>query len=451
MRLVLFIFLFSVQCYSLEQIQLLKAKQLIRNEIINHSLNSDTNKSAPLSNDRVEDLIPFQKITKNIYQIEEMSLTKGKVLNQPWSDDYWPIYKGILGNRYADLGFQNTFDWKESQNYVILNPVSRYTKSNIEFLSPSERFDLLLSDNKFSLTKSMWAQGEKYFNANGSVERWMGICHGWAAASFMVKRPQKKITVKSFDGKLDIPFYPSDIKALASLLWASSRFETLFVGGRCRSKFPELDDNDRPLSKDCLDNNPSTFHLALINRVGKQKKSFIMDATFDYEVWNQPVVSYSFEYFNPQTEKVGSLESSILNKKDFRKDKFENSRSSDAKFILGINLTVNYGVETSPQQLEFDNESHDQLSSANYQYDLEIDNNGKIIGGEWHTEEHPDFLWLPSSKAKAITSYDYYLLDKEKWNGKKNLDKNIKSLAQKAAVKGKPLAFIVNSLIELAQ
>jgi len=49
------------------------------------------------------------------------------------------------------------------------------------------------------------------------VETWMGICHGWAPASYMLARPRRTLSLKSPDGVL-IRFFPSDVKALASLL-----------------------------------------------------------------------------------------------------------------------------------------------------------------------------------------------------------------------------------------
>ena len=52
----------------------------------------------------------------------------------------------------------------------------------------------------------MWSEGKQYWERYGSVETWMGICHGWAAASFMMDRPQKKVTLKAYDGKTDLIF-----------------------------------------------------------------------------------------------------------------------------------------------------------------------------------------------------------------------------------------------------
>src|SRR5690606_8103705 len=122
--------------------------------------------------------------------------------------------------------------------------------------------------------RSMWLEGKKYFENSGNVETGMGICHGWAPASYMVDRPTKKIQVKSVEGR-DITFYPSDIKALASLLWAKSSANINFIGGRCNSKDPRRDSNGRVTEPDCLDTNPGTWHVSVVNQLGIRKQSFV--------------------------------------------------------------------------------------------------------------------------------------------------------------------------------
>ena len=43
--------------------------------------------------------------------MDRRKLTVGKVDRRPWSDDYWPIYKGILGNRYAIEEYEDIDKW----------------------------------------------------------------------------------------------------------------------------------------------------------------------------------------------------------------------------------------------------------------------------------------------------------------------------------------------------
>ena len=54
-------------------------------------------------------------------------------------------------------------------------------------------------------------------------------------------------------------------------------------------------------------------------------------------------------------------------------------------------MRVTYVGENSPSQVEFQ-ESH--FTNIEFEYDLELDSKNKIIGGEWYSDNHPDFLWV---------------------------------------------------------
>lgn len=411
---------------------------------------------APSNNDQIEQFIPGMSIVKNIDIIHEKKLFTGEVSTIPWSDDYWPIFKGILGARYADEEYEYFTDWDQAHNYVMATTAKHIFESQnteaIDKLSPAEKYDLLLGPNSMPLTQMGWAEGKHYFDTNGAVETWMGICHGWAAASYMLPRPQNKVTVMAHDGKTPITFYPSDIKALASLLWAKTQTPTRFVGGRCNIQNPKQDENGRIIDQNCIDSNPATWHLAMVNQIGLKKKSMVMDATFDYEVWNQPIISYEFKYFNPVSkEPTMDIQKAIVAINEYHNDKFKQYRDPRTKFVIGITMEVRYAVETDPVQRGHDTPEYDAHNFAYYDYDLEIDKNRNIIGGEWYRNNHPDFLWTPEQNSRAMTYGDYYLMSSPNWKGTSSLPYQWRQIAQAIAQRsGAPLAKIVESLIEMS-
>jgi hypothetical protein len=75
----------------------------------------------------------------------------------------------------------------------------------------------------------------------------------------------------------------------------------------------------------------------------------------------------------------------------------------------------------------------------------------KIIGGEWHKSNNPDFLWTPPINTKALTQADHYLKAAPLWNGLAPLSKSLKYYGAHNAKSGVPLAKIVESLVRLAQ
>ena len=371
---------------------------------------------APIESiDRAENLVDNYDSLETLEEMKEYS--EGEVDKQPWSDWYWPIAVGQLSFRYADENFVEAYEYADLDEDGIWPFVNEYheqhqaTPADIAKLSPSEKYDILMGDANYTLTKKMLLAGKGYYDQYGKVESWMGLCHGWAPASYMLPRPIKTINVKAADGVTEIPFRPSDLKALGTLQWSTGASSTKFIGGRCNTKDPETDpDNGRILDQECFDNNPGTWHKAVVTQVGKNQKPFVMDATYDYEVWNHPVTAYELSFFNPKTmdEYVDLAEAKVA-MAEFDNDKFKKYRSSNAKYVVGVMMEVEYLVETMPSGADTDHEYNDDFHSAYYVYDLELDQYGRIIGGEWYSNKHPDFLWTPYEGTSAESILDQYL------------------------------------------
>lgn len=367
-------------------------KRGCRLEVMERSETNTSKFRSPIREaDRAENLIDEPlKMIRSLQVMDHNKLFAGKTAKTPWSDSYWPFYKGSLGQRYTDQKFIGS-SWKDTFDYVHKNPAdSLIAQGRWRELSPSEKYDILLNLSNMPLTTSSWNDGKGYWDRYGDVETWMGLCHGWAAASMMVEEPKKKVSLKSLTG--DAIFYPSDIKGLATLLWSKGKFQTRFIGGRCNSKNPRTDSYGRPVENECLDTNPGTWHLAMVNQIGVSKRPLIMDANYDYEVWNHPVYEYSYSYFNPKTRKyTKSLSEALIKKSEWRDPKAK-FRARETQYLVGVVMDVSYVVENEPTDEE------DQMmatSETTFEYDLELNERFEIIGGEWSEGGHPDFLWVP--------------------------------------------------------
>jgi hypothetical protein len=411
-------------------------------------------------NDKAENLTDLGNSNiSTLSTMDQRKLNAATLSVKPWSDDYWAIYKGGVGYRYADREKPYSKNWEVITDYVREKSGDILIESGlINLLSPAEKYDLLVGDSNYSLTKYSIEEGRSYFEKDGKVETWMGICHGWAPAAFMMDRPEKLVKVLAADGETMIPFYPSDIKALGSLLWAKKSPYTRFIGGRCNKKELNRDaDSSRIIDQECFDTNPGTWHKSIVNQIGISDRSFVMDATLDYEVWNQPVYSYSYKYFNPENfKKFDNYKDAVIDLEEFTKDKFKKYRSSSAKKVVGIEMVTQYIAETTPTHTSTDKEDYDYVTSVVYRYDLEIDKNGQIIGGEWYSNKHPDFLWVPEVGARALTNLDNQIENAIKLNGRKDLVwKNGEAIPyawrENTIVnsrQGIPLGLVVEGLIE---
>ena len=398
---------------------------------------------------------------------EDKNLMKAALDETPWDSDYWPVFQGGLGARYAvseyshgEKTWDEYFTLTHGEN-SLGKVIKRGNALEIEGLSPSEKYDLLIgspeidSDSETGfLTSYVWNEGRRYRKPDGSVEEWMGICHGWAPASFMMPRPRKVISVKSQSaGRLR--FFPDDLKGLASLLWATAPPAGKVLGSRCNKKASEITRdpaNGRIIDHECFDVNPGVWHLAVVNQIGQARRSLVMDASWDYEVWNQPVSGYSYRYFNPQTgAKVGTLKDAMVSKAEFKADKFAKYRSVNSQSFVGIEMIVTYVKEVTPDHSETDSPARDRVVNAKYLYDVELDKNEEIIGGEWYQDQHPDFIWLPAANARALSLGDPYLPNTGRWNPSTKLPDFWRQIAIASALRfGQPLASILEPLLDEA-
>lgn len=348
MKLVLLASLFITTWSSLTAAQqvdpnkLIKEKERIRDRIRAHAATRTAFPTVrPNDDDLAENLVDELKYD-SLAAMETAGLEEAALPATPWSDSYWPIYQGEIAVRYADPNFPASQDWQKNVDYLSHN---LYLPQDIAIRSPSEKYDILVGDKNFTLTKALLEVGKPFYKATGSVETWMGICHGWAPASYMESRPQRTIQVLAADRRTWINFNPSDIKALTSLLWAEGEFTTKFIGGRCERK----EGRDQPDGAECQDTNPATWHLAVVNQIGVAKRSLILDTASDFQVWNQPVSSYRYRLINPKSGKQAkTLEEAAVTVANYPDDPFKKSRADGTKYIVGIRMLLTYTAETEP-------------------------------------------------------------------------------------------------------
>jgi hypothetical protein len=253
------------------------------------------------------------------------------------------------------------------------------------------------------------------------------------------------------DGVTKIEFLPSDIKALATLLWAFGSSPNRFIGLRCTTVAPPLDSVGRPLDAECRDSNPATWHLAVVNQLGYSRRSLVMDADSAYEVWNHPILSYQYQYVNPKTgARAKSIADARVLVKDFAEDPYRAYRSTRATSIAGIEMDVTYLYENYASPLRTDDESKDVLKTKHFSYDLELDPKGLIIGGEWHSNDHPDFLWVPPAGSRSVSDGDKSLDNPKTWDAQQPFPVAWRTVARWTSHRSQPLAGIVEALIQAA-
>ncbi|MBK9294502.1 MAG: hypothetical protein IPM57_08665 [Oligoflexia bacterium] len=381
---------------------------------------------------------------KSLPQMESLKLRTYVLEKTPWSTSYWPIAKGQIANRYADPAYPKSKDWQQNYSSFVSSPTSSLISAGrYHHLSPAEKYDFLVGDYNFTLTQSMWRKVQNYASTNGVIPSWAGICHGWAPASLVYDEPVRSVTLTAANGA-SIKFNPTDIKALASQLWAEES-KVNFIGKKCKVSSPARNSIGEVDKQECEDINPGTWHLAVVNSIGVLKQGFIMDATYDYEIWNHPVYGYEYSYFNPQTlEPTNFWKKALTNIGSLTVDKFKNYRAKNAAYLVGVIMNVRYMVETNPNSSEG---SSKMAKVIRYVYDLELDSSMNIVGGEWYTTMHPDWIWIPKSPHPTTGNPNLT----STWSGRGPLPTEWIQAAPRYSSRSEPLAAIVETLISLSK
>lgn len=285
-----------------------------------------------------------------------------------WSGPYWASRLGGINLRWNT---EEQKGWKYSS--PSKGAALSMSQEELMKLSATEKYDLYMGNYAYPLRKEAWENSDK-----GAPE-WAGICHGWAPAAIHHNEPTPKVLTNP-DG-LKVPFGSGDIKALLSYYYA---FNFDVHGGQLglRCYFGSWLGGVRGCNDDL---NAGAFHIVMANRLGLEKKGFLMDRDQARQVWNQPVVGFKSQvtsgYLRPSRKAAKAAVREVrvqtqLIYTDEADATWETVMGTDKQKFLVMEL----------------------------QYRLELNANNEIVGGEWESDLRPDFIW-DKPKAPAFEGY----------------------------------------------
>lgn len=281
--------------------------------------------------------------------------------NRYWSGDYWALKRGNINYRWNSprpTGFNLKSPLKEEAMAM--------TREQLAELSPSEKFDLFLGRYDYPLKKEVAGF------TSPNREEWEGMCHGWAPALMHHDEPTPKYLMNP-DG-IEVPFGSSDIKGLVSYYYAYKykAVTSRQMGYRCNESWSWPWGTDR-----CDDDmNAGAFHVVLTNKIGLGGVSFVADIENGTEVWNHVPVNY----------RVTILQDNLPPESDSARGTKKTVQVKTEVFYVYNSQKNSWGpILHTPQQVE---------KRRIYEYTLDINSQGIIIGGNWRSKTRPDFLWL---------------------------------------------------------
>ncbi len=236
-------------------------------------------------------------------------------------------------------------------------------------------------------TAAKWERENHTVAASAPEASWDGHCNGFSASAQRHSEPKHEVK------RGTETFTPRDIKALLAEIHMSAKF--YFLGGnRCALlnstplTLPNYRSDEQVLG-DCDDVNAGTFHITVTNWIGIQKHTVIMDQSAKEQVWNYPHFKYKFS----APEVSASEAMRLVTGQTSSTYKFNPS----AKKFLHVSMDITHAKAWKEERLTSEFVVGDRTATKTYTYVLELDENQRILGGEWtgnSQQDHPDFIWV---------------------------------------------------------
>jgi hypothetical protein len=318
-----------------------------------------------------------------------------------WADTYWPSSEGSHNARWQgasvksplekyDQAFNNaagcstqpaqiygaTAKAQWDKYYTCAGPAAKWQMQNFQGISKMHNG---IDDNGDGKVDDY---GSDYSKGIDGIQGWWGTCHAWTPASLKEPEPQHAVTVNG------VTFDVADIKALTQNIY--DRTSAVMLGGRCNNEDIDHDVNGSA-NDECSDVNPGALHVIMTNFLGLKQAALIEDRTANYEVWNQPVLG--FEITKQAQISNTAANGCVGQTTNVRKWSYNTSAAK----LYEVRMTVTYlsesGAEREPVGWV------NNTSQDDYHYILELNSEGKVIGGRYCTDStntHIDFLWSPT-------------------------------------------------------
>jgi hypothetical protein len=318
--------------------------------------------------------------TQYTYKLETLPLTGHVADFQPWSDIYWPTHLAGIAARWNWPGQTGSgFRYRPFTEAEV----RRMSIEDLKRLSPAEKYDIFMGDFKYPTVYRIRA------GTSPRAEWWMGICHGWSPAA--INHAEPAAVVVTSDQGIQVPFGSGDVKALLDQYYAEPEHNTAehFMGMRCqagggggllqRFRSPFVRGGSH-----CSDTNAGALHVVLTNELGLKHQGFVADIDRWRQVWNQPVFGFRSEI------------------KGYRAPSRGATAGTTREAV--VHTEMYYADELDQQSYEpVVGTPHSKVGTEKYDYSLELDANGLILGGEWISSDRPDFLWTVPKQ--AFTGY----------------------------------------------
>lgn len=219
--------------------------------------------------------LPRGELVRRLDALAALGLLDRPLLpaNATWSSSFFPSWFGGEAGRWSEgnptlvwrtlFGFAPPAEGEARAWLAGAAAGDDAARRRLFTLAPTEKVDLAFGRLDFPATVEALK-----LSHNGNPRFWSGRCNGIAGASMTQPEPFRVVDVIGVDGT-HIAFHPNDVKALLAVAYYEPRTE-LTIGKTCDTVSFD--------SGATCSMNPGLLVLALANRIGIAKQSFLVDA-----------------------------------------------------------------------------------------------------------------------------------------------------------------------------
>lgn len=314
--------------------------------------------------------------------------TSGSATRSPWPSDYWATANDSINYRWdgaSSLSPAEKWERAFSRSGFSARVTRELGATSVEGKACTS--DSVCEDDEACAIPRGASRGR-------CIPTWFGICHGWAPAAIAVPQATKSVVHNG------VTFYPGDLEALMSAAWSGENFEVKSLAERCDDDTLPTDSLGRIRNGDCRDMNPGSLHVTLANMLGSRGLAIVEDRTANSEVWNQPIISFKVTSMTSVTKAQAAT---LVGASSY-------TFNSAATKFFSVKTDLKWITESEPARRA--NSPTTFTRTTKLAYVLELDNAGKILGGEWvgaSKTDHPDFVWWPTEEptGEAISGLKY--------------------------------------------
>ncbi len=230
------------------------------------------------------------------------------------------------------------------------------------------------------------------------IPSWFGHCHAKTSVTMLEVEPKSDIRFN----ETTIPI--AELQALLMIFHHDKKYR--FIHKKCTEKNLTFDQFDRPTLPECRDTNPGTYHIIASNYLS-HGQSFGFDNGYDYQIHNYAASKFEVK----EKREVSAAEAQHL-----VAQKIPNSSSQPSTTVETPSDGTD-GTDDSPYvwtpagtvakffYIKSQLTKNGSGAEPEYEYVLELDAEGRIIGGEWvgsTKKAHPDYLFLPGPRTQDV-------------------------------------------------